>query len=183
MRSSDFSAIRGFFLAREVVSGGAKTKGTLPKWHGRPVLSPPLIRGPPERQSTTGQISQAAVARRRVLRVFRAHRRLLRPGARVLREVNRDRAADVAPGPVCLLSFVFSPRTWPLLPHKSPTQQCRCGARADFWSATGPLLARSQLRRENNSDETSFSRCAGVGFVPPARRRSPGNNATAPQST
>ena len=44
--------------------------------------------------------------------------RFLRPGAQASRDVSRGRAANVAPGPVCLPLLVFPPPTWSLPPEK-----------------------------------------------------------------
>ena len=56
--------------------------------------------------------------------------------------------------------------------------------RAYCWSAPDPFLMRGQLRHETNNDKprkggTSLTGRAGVGFAPPARRRTPGNSTTA----
>ena len=123
-------------------SGVAKTRVGLLGWRGRSTRSPPLICGPPEWKSTAGQISQATAPRRRVVRAFRARGRFCRPGDQVSREVNGGRAANVAPGPVYLPLLVFSPPAWSLTPENNPGGSARVALRADFWSATGPVVAR-----------------------------------------
>ena len=79
---------------------------------------PPLICESPVRKRATGQRSQATVTIRSLARAFRARGRFFRPGDQVFREVNRGRAAKVAPRPVYLPLSVFSLRTWSLPPEK-----------------------------------------------------------------
>ena len=107
------------------------------------------------KKSTTGQISQAAVAIRSLFRAFRVRWSFIRPGDQVSRPVNRGRAADVGPVPVYLLLLVFSPRTWSLPPGNNLGNNAEVALRADVWSATGPSRARGQLCRGSNNGDTA----------------------------
>ena len=87
-------------------------------------------------------------------------------------DVNRGRAADVAPGPVSPLLLVFSPQTWSLPPEEYPRQHCQTGASRRFLAREG----RRQLRRGKGTGETekeapSLTRCAGVRRGTMQRRR------------
>ena len=165
-----------------------QTELGMPGCRGRSTISPPLICGPPERQSSSGQISHATVTSRRSVRVFRARGRLFRPGDQVSREVNRGRAADVAPGPIYLPRFVFSPRTWSFPPKNNLGNNAELALLANFLVRGGSCVRARPTRRENNYGDTaveatSLAWCAGVGFVPPARRHPQGTSATAAHST
>ena len=97
----------------------------------------------------------------------------------VSREVGRGRPADVAPGPVCLLLLVFLRVRGHFRRKNNLGDNAKLALRADFWSATGPVLARRHIRQGNSNggaavEATFLACCAGVGFVPPARRRPPG---------
>ena len=78
--SSDFFAIVGFLSARQVDSGGEKTKAVLPKWHRRSIRSPLLVGAPLELQSTAGQITKVTLQQQRWTRMRRARRPFSLPG-------------------------------------------------------------------------------------------------------